>query len=79
MEKTDSELVDDCCPLHPDRKIEIVEEENYFFKFSAFQKELIDLYEKNPEFVVPKHRFNEIKNKSLDVLNKDISGNSSGR
>ncbi|HOW60674.1 MAG TPA: methionine--tRNA ligase [Candidatus Moranbacteria bacterium] len=61
MEKTDSELIDDCCPLHPDRKIQIVEEENYFFKFSAFQKELLDLYEINPEFVVPKHRFNEIK------------------
>ena len=61
MEKTDSELIDDCCPLHPDRKIQIVEEENYFFKFSAFQKKLLDLYEKNPEFVVPRHRFNEIK------------------
>lgn len=61
MEKTDSELIEDCCPLHPDRKIQIVEEENYFFKFSAFQKELLDLYEINPEFVVPKHRFNEIK------------------
>ena len=72
MEKTDSELVDDCCPLHPDRKIEIVEEENYFFKFSAFQKELIDLYEKNPEFVVPKHRFNEIK-KFVEMGLQDFS------
>ncbi len=61
LEKTDSELVDNCCPLHPNRKIEIREEENYFFKFSAFQQKLLDLYEKNPEFVVPAHRFNEIK------------------
>ena len=61
MEKTDSELVDNCCPLHPNREIEIREEENYFFKFSAFQQKLIELYEKNPEFVVPSHRFNEIK------------------
>jgi methionyl-tRNA synthetase len=61
MEKTDSELDHDCCPLHPNRKIEIVEEENYFFKFSAFQEKLSDLYIKNPELVVPAHRFNEIK------------------
>ncbi len=61
LEKTDSELVDGCCPLHPNRKIEIREEENYFFKFSAFQQKLLGLYEKNPEFIVPAHRFNEIK------------------
>jgi methionyl-tRNA synthetase len=61
MEKTDSELVDGCCPLHPDRKIEIIEEENYFFKFSAFEKQLAELYAKNSDFVVPIHRFNEIK------------------
>ncbi len=61
MEKTDSELIDGCCPLHPNRKIEIREEENYFFKFSAFQQKLLELYEKNPKFVVPVHRFNEIK------------------
>jgi len=61
MEKTDSELDYGCCPLHPNRKVEIVEEENYFFKFSAFQEKLADLYAKNPELVVPAHRFNEVK------------------
>lgn len=61
MEKTDSELVDGCCPLHPNREIEIREEENYFFKFSAFQQKLSEFYEKNTKFVVPAHRFNEIK------------------
>lgn len=61
LEKQDSELVDGCCPLHPDQELEIIEEENYFFKFSEFQGKLIDLYEKNPEFVLPQKRFNEIK------------------
>jgi len=61
LEKTDSELVDGKCPLHPNREIETREEENYFFKFSAFGQPLLDLYEKNPEFVVPAKRFNEIK------------------
>jgi methionyl-tRNA synthetase len=61
LEKTDSELVDNKCPLHPNREVEIREEENYFFKFSKYQKTLLDLYESNPNFVVPDFRQNEIK------------------
>ena len=44
LEKTDSELVDGHCPLHPNLDIELREEENYFFKFSEFQKPLLDFY-----------------------------------
>jgi methionyl-tRNA synthetase len=62
LEKTESELVDGKCPDHPNLKIEILEEENYFFKFSAFQKQLLELYKKNPAFVVPETRMKEIKN-----------------
>jgi methionyl-tRNA synthetase len=61
LEKTESELVDGHCPLHPLQEIEIIKEENYFFKFSAFQKQLLELYEKNPNLVLPDFRFNEIK------------------
>ncbi|MES2437314.1 MAG: methionine--tRNA ligase [Patescibacteria group bacterium] len=61
LEKTDSELVDDKCPIHPNLQIELIEEENYFFKFSAFKEKLEQHYKDNPEFVVPDFRFNEIK------------------
>jgi methionyl-tRNA synthetase len=61
LEKTDSELVDGKCPDHPNQEIECIEEENYFFKFSSYQQKLLELYEKNPEFILPKKRFNEIK------------------
>jgi len=61
LEKTESDLVDGHCSLHPLQTLEIIEEENYFFKFSAFQKQLLDLYEKNPNFVLPASRLNEIK------------------
>lgn len=61
LEKSDSELVNGRCELHPDREIEIREEENYFFKFSKYQKPLLDFYNTNPNFVVPDFRFNEIK------------------
>jgi methionyl-tRNA synthetase len=62
LEKTDSELVDGKCPLHPGVELEIIEEENHFFRFSKYGQALLDLYEKNPEFVLPKNRLKEIKN-----------------
>jgi methionyl-tRNA synthetase len=43
-----------------DRPLETVTEENYFFKLSAFQKPLLDFYRKNPEFIQPETRRNEI-------------------
>jgi methionyl-tRNA synthetase len=59
--KTDSELVDGKCPIHPNRSIEIIKEENYFFAFSKLEQKLKDLYAANPALVVPDFRFNEIK------------------
>jgi len=61
LEKTESELVDGKCPLHPTQELEVIEEENYFFRFSIFQKPLMDLYGRNPTFVRPKTRLNEIQ------------------
>lgn len=61
LEKTESELVEGRCPLHPSQELEIIEEENYFFRFSKYQKELLALYKKTPDFVVPDTRFGEIK------------------
>ncbi len=62
LEKTDSDLVNGCCPDHPNRELEIRDEENYFFKFSEFQKPLLAFYDKNPDFVAPNFRFKEIRN-----------------
>lgn len=60
LEKTDSDLVNGKCPEHPNREIEIVEEENYFFRFSRYQGELLSLYREQSQFVVPEKRLNEI-------------------
>lgn len=60
LEKTDSELVDGRCPLHPNQNLEIIEEENYFFKFSRYQDKLLKLYKDNPQFVIPVYRQKEI-------------------
>lgn len=61
LEKTDSELVDSRCPIHPNLEIELRNEENYFFRFSRYQQQLLDYYEAHPDFVIPNFRFNEIK------------------
>ena len=62
LEKTESDLDENGqCPIHPNLKIEIIEEENYFFRFSRYQQPLLDLYEKHADFVVPDFRFNEIR------------------
>lgn len=60
LEKTDSDLVNGKCPDHPNREIEIVKEENYFFRFSKYQENLLALYRKQPDFVIPEKRLNEI-------------------
>ena len=61
LEKTDSELINGECPLHPGKKLEEIEEENYFFRWSNYEDKLLKLYEENPDFVIPNFRQNEIK------------------
>jgi methionyl-tRNA synthetase len=61
LEKTDSELVDGRCPIHPNKELEIIDEENYFFAFSKCAPLLEDLYKNNPKLVIPDFRFNEAK------------------
>lgn len=42
------------------RDTNIVSEESYFFRLSAYQHKLLDFFEKNPHFIVPKERINEV-------------------
>jgi methionyl-tRNA synthetase len=42
------------------RPAELISEENYFFKLSAFQDRLLELYGRHPEFVQPDYRRNEV-------------------
>ncbi len=60
LEKTDSELADGACPLHPTTPVELIEEENYFFRFSKYREPLLALYRERPDFVVPETRLHEI-------------------
>ena len=59
--KKDEDLIEKdwkkVCPDHlkePDK----IKEKNYFFKLSKYQDKILEFYEKNPDFVTPKERFN---------------------
>ncbi len=59
--KSDSDLINGECAIHTGRALEIIQEENYFFKYSEFSEKLLKFYADHPNFVVPDFRFNEIK------------------
>lgn len=63
----EKDLVEGKCVNHPDRELSEIEEENYFFKYSAFTDELLKLYE-NSDFVIPDFRLNEIRNQVKNGL-----------
>ncbi|MEZ6069161.1 MAG: methionine--tRNA ligase [Pirellulales bacterium] len=48
------------CPNHPNRDLKHVEEENYFFRLSAYGERLLALYREQPDFIQPDSRRNEI-------------------
>ena len=70
--KTEKELIDGKCPYHPNKKIEKIKEETYFFKLSKYQEKLLKIYEKNPNFLLPEERKNEIINRIKEGL-RDLS------
>jgi methionyl-tRNA synthetase len=48
------------CPLHPNREAEWRDEQNYFFRLSAYQNQLETLYRERPDFIQPAIRRNEV-------------------
>lgn len=57
--KTEKDLVDGKCPDH-DKKPDLVEEENYFFKLSKYQNKLLKLIESDEFKIIPEKRKNEV-------------------
>ncbi|HDT11425.1 MAG TPA: methionine--tRNA ligase [bacterium] len=55
LEKEGYKICPDC-----EKQAGEVAEECYFFTLSSYQKKLLDFYDKNPEFVRPKSRMNEV-------------------
>jgi len=68
---TEKEIVDGKCPDHQTR-LTWIEEENYFFKMSKYQRWLIEHIERHPDFVRPERYRNEILGFLRDPL-QDLS------
>jgi methionyl-tRNA synthetase len=58
--KTEAELVDGKCSIHGTVP-EWIEEKNWFFRLSAYQDKLLQLYDERPDFVLPHFRYNEAR------------------
>ncbi len=54
------------------RDAELISEENYFFRLSAYQGKLLELYKNHPEFIQPDFRRNEVRSFVESGL-KDVS------
>ena len=68
---TEKDSPDLKCPIHK-KALDKLSEESYFFKLSKYQDFLLDLYKKNPEFISPSNRRQEIINRVSEEL-KDFS------
>lgn len=68
---TEKDAPDFICPVHK-KPLENLKEESYFFRLRKYQKFLLELYEKNPDFISPIKRRNEIINRVKEGL-KDFS------
>ncbi len=56
---SEKDLVDGCCPEHGTKAVK-VDEENYFFRLSAYQQQIEQLLVSSKVQVVPKTRLNEV-------------------
>jgi len=67
----ESQLVDGRCPDqgHP---VELLREESYFFRLSAYQGPLLVHYRQHPDFIRPTTRYNEVV-KFVEMGLKDLS------
>jgi methionyl-tRNA synthetase len=68
---TETQLVNGKCP-ECGRPVEMVKEASYFFRLSKYQDALLEFYRKNPDFISPKNRRQEIINRVQAGL-KDLS------
>lgn len=68
---TESQLVDGKCP-DCGRDVKEVSEEAYFFKLSKYQDRLVDFYDRNPEFILPLSRKNEMLNNFIKPGLEDL-------
>jgi len=66
---TEKDLVDKKCPNHPNLKIELISEENYFFKLSKYSDKIKSLVQSGKLLIYP----NAWKNDFLGLISKGLT------
>jgi methionyl-tRNA synthetase len=69
---TEKDLVNGKCQFHPAKEPQRLSEEAYFFRLSKYQNELLELYEKNQNYILPGFRRQEVVNRVKEGL-KDLN------
>lgn len=71
--KIERDLYDNKCPEHPTIKLVEVNEENYFFKISKYQSQLIDWANKSNDFIEPSSKRAEFLNIIENIQDISVS------
>ena len=67
----EKDLLNGLCPVHK-KPLEKIKEESYFFRMSKYQEQWLEFIERNPEFILPVRRKQEIVNRVKEGL-RDLS------
>jgi methionyl-tRNA synthetase len=60
--KIEKDLVDGKCQDHPTTPLQLIEEENYFFKLTKYKETLLNWIDLNPDFLQPQYKIEELRN-----------------
>jgi methionyl-tRNA synthetase len=60
--KIEKDLVDGKCEDHPTTPLQLIEEENYFFKLTKYKETLLNWIDLNPDFLQPQYKIEELRN-----------------
>jgi methionyl-tRNA synthetase len=67
------DLIEGKCPVHSTLEIKTIKEKNYFFKWTKYKDFLIEHIKKNPDFIYPPHRANEMLEFAKNIKDIPIS------
>jgi methionyl-tRNA synthetase len=70
--KTDADILNSRCILHPNKDLEKLSEENWFFKLTNYRQALLDHIDQYHAFIQPESRRHEIRNYIEDFMT-DVS------
>ena len=60
--KIEKDLVDGKCEDHPTTTLQLIEEENYFFKLTKYKENLLNWIDLSPDFLQPQYKIEELRN-----------------